>query len=164
MTKTIYSRILTVFFVLLSFSIAPAIGQDVMGLQVTASSSQPDNFELKLDMLDALDQVEFTTTTIWTDGETQFSGVSLKALLTHLGLAGSSIEMVALNDYAVTMPVADLEDGAPIVATRMNGEIMSVRGKGPYWVVFPYDSDPRYSTETVYSRSIWQLNRLKVIE
>jgi len=85
-------------------------------------------------------------------------------LLTYLGVDGQSLEMVALNDYAVTIPVADLEDAAPILATRMNGETMSVRDKGPYWVVFPYDSDPKYSTETNYARSIWQLNRLKVVD
>ncbi len=164
MTKTHHSRILAAFLVLLTTWVAPATGQDVMGLQVTATSSHPDPVVLSLEALDALDQAEFTTTTIWTDGETRFSGVPLKALLAHLGVQGSSVEMVALNDYAVTMPIAELEDGAPIVATRMNGETMSVRDKGPYWVVFPYDSDPKYSTETTYSRSIWQLNRLKVID
>ncbi len=164
MTKTHHSRILAAVLVLLTTWVAPASGQDVTGLQVTASSSQPETVTLSLEALDALDQAAFTTTTIWTDGETRFSGVPLKALLAHLGAQGRSVEMVALNDYAVTMPIAELEDGAPIVATRMNGETMSVRDKGPYWVVFPYDSNPKYSTETTYSRSIWQLNRLKVID
>lgn len=164
MIRNHHSRIMAAFLVLLSLFVAPATGQDVMGLQVTASSSHSDPVELSLETLDALEQAEFTTTTIWTDGETSFSGVPLKALLAHIGADGSALEMVALNDYAVTMPMADLEDGAPIVATRMNGETMSVRDKGPYWVVFPYDSDPKYSTETNYSRSIWQLNRLKVID
>ncbi len=164
MTKPHRSRILAAFLVLLSYSVTPATGQDMMGLLVTATSSETEPFELSLEALDALDQVEFTTTTIWTDGETRFSGVPLKALLAHLGTVGSIVEMVALNDYAVTMPIAELEDEAPIVATRMNGETMSVRDKGPYWVVFPYDNDPKYSTETNYSRSIWQLNRLKVMD
>ena len=164
MKITHHSRILVVVLVLLCAWVAPASGQDVTGLQVTASSSQPDTVTLSLKALDALEQAVFTTTTIWTDGETRFSGVPLKALLAHLGAQGRSVEMVALNDYAVTMPIAELEDGAPIVATRMNGETMSVRDKGPYWVVFPYDSNPKYSTETTYSRSIWQLNRLKVID
>ncbi len=164
MTKNYHSRILATLLVTLSYSVAPATGQDVMGLQVTATSSQSVPVDLSLESLDALDQVEFTTSTIWTDGETQFSGVSLKVLLAHLDADGETIEMVALNDYAVTMPMAELEDDAPIVATRMDGETMSVRDKGPYWVVFPYDRDLKYSTETNYSRSIWQLNRLKVID
>ncbi len=149
----------------LVFSMAtPSFGQETLPLQVTTSPADPSAVMLSLADLDALEQITFSTTTIWTDDEVVFSGVSLKALLVHLDASGQSLEMVALNDYAVTMPIAELEEAAPIVATRMNGEIMSVRDKGPYWIVYPYDSNPRYSTETNYARSIWQLNRLKVVD
>jgi hypothetical protein len=39
----------------------------------------------------------------------------------------------------------------------MNGAPLSRREKGPYWLVYPYDSDPIFQSETVYTRSIWQL-------
>lgn len=119
---------------------------------------------LTLEELDAMPQVSFTTSTIWTDGDVAFSGVPLKALLADVAGDGSAVEMVALNDYKVAMPLSQLEEDAPIVATRMNGETMSVRDKGPYWVVFPYDAGAKYQTETVYSYSIWQLNRLEVVD
>ncbi|MEX0312138.1 MAG: oxidoreductase [Tateyamaria sp.] len=133
-------------------------------LQITATAAQSEPTALSLADLDAMDQVSFSTSTIWTDGEVTFSGVPLAALLDAHDADGTAVEMVALNDYKVTMDLADLEDAAPIVATRMNGEVMSVRDKGPYWVVFPYDQDPKYQTETIYSLSIWQLNRLKVVD
>ncbi|MEJ8560553.1 oxidoreductase [Yoonia sp. GPGPB17] len=158
------NRLLCGAFALVLSMMTPAFAQNVLPLQVTTSGSDQSTVEISLETLDTLDQVSFTTTTIWTDGSVAFSGVSLKALLAYLEVSGQSLEMVALNDYAVTMPLADLEDAAPILATRMNGETMSVRDKGPYWVVFPYDSDPKYSTETNYARSIWQLNRLKVVD
>ena len=164
MTNSYHSRIFAAALVLLSLSSSPSVGQDMMELQVSTGVSQSEPIGLSLEALDALDQIEFTTSTIWTDGDIHFSGVSLKALLAHLGAEGSSVDMIALNDYAVTMELSELEDEAPIVATRMNGETMPVRDKGPYWVVFPYDSDLKYRTETNYSRSIWQLNRLKVID
>ena len=119
---------------------------------------------LTLEELDAMPQVSFTTSTIWTDGDVAFSGVPLKALLADVAGDGSAVEMVALNDYKVAMPLSQLEEDAPIVATRMNGETMSVRDKGPYWVVFPYDAGAKYQTETAYSYSIWQLNRLEVVD
>jgi hypothetical protein len=50
-----------------------------------------------------------------------------------------------------------------MIAFRMNGAPMSVRDKGPLWIVYPYDSDPRFQTEIIYSRSIWQLDRLEVL-
>ena len=143
---------------------SPALAQDGMHLQVLANASQKTSTAIDLRELDQLEQVSFSTTTIWTDGEIAFSGVPLKALLEHVGAEGSSIELIALNDYAVSMPISELEDEYPIVATRMDGKTMSVRDKGPYWVVFPYDADPKYRTETMFSRSIWQLNRLRVIE
>jgi hypothetical protein len=164
MTHTHHSRILAGFLAVFACAATPVLAQDALALQVTAAATQSEPVELSLEALDALDQTTFTTSTIWTDGETRFSGVPLKALLAHLGAQGSTVEMVALNDYAVTMPVAELEDDAPIIATRMNGETMSVRDKGPYWVVFPYDSDPKYKTEVNYSRSIWQLNRVRVMD
>lgn len=111
-----------------------------------------------------MEQVTFRTSTIWTDGEVSFSGVPLKALLASIDADGTAVEMVALNDYKVVMPLADLEDNAPIIATRLDGKTMSVRDKGPYWIVFPYDQDPKYQTETIYSYSIWQLNQLKTVD
>ena len=43
-----------------------------------------------------------------------------------------------------------------------NGEPMSVRDKGPLWVVYNFDSNPEFQTEVMYSRSIWQLDRIVV--
>ncbi|MFK7842858.1 MAG: molybdopterin-dependent oxidoreductase [Sphingorhabdus sp.] len=163
MTTRPHSRILPKIFALLLLSIAPAAAQDEMRLKVTGAALQSEDVEISLEALDDMDQVAFKTTTIWTDGENQFSGVPLKALLERLGAEGNEVQMIALNDYAVSMPISELEDDAPIVATRINGETMSVREKGPFWVIYPFDRDARYSTETNYSRSIWQLNRLKVI-
>ncbi|MGB1266126.1 MAG: oxidoreductase, partial [Nereida ignava] len=48
----------------------------------------------------------------------------------------------------------------PIIAYKQNGSEMSRRRKGPLWIVYPYDDKKSYQTETVYSRSIWQLDRL----
>ena len=43
-------------------------------------------------------------------------------------------------------------------------ETMSIRDKGPLWVVYPYDSSADYRTEVIYSRSIWQLDRIEVVD
>ncbi len=135
-----------------------------MGLQLEATSSHSGQQTLSLEALDALPQSAFVTTTIWTDGAVAFSGVSLKTLLDHFMAKGVEVELVALNDYAIKIPFEELEDDIPIIATRMGGEVMSVRDKGPFWLVYPYDSDPKYRSEVVYSRSIWQLSRVKVLD
>lgn len=116
-----------------------------------------------LAMLEALESVTFETTTIWTEGVQSFTGVPLEALLESVGATGSGMRAVALNDYAVEIPVSDAVEGGPIVAYLQNGAPMSVREKGPLWVVYPYDGDAAYRTEQVYARSIWQLVSIEVL-
>lgn len=112
----------------------------------------------------ALPQVSFTTSTIWTNAEAQFSGPSLAAVLAAAGAGDGDLRMTAINDYKVDMPRDRVEPSAPIVATRINGAPFGIREKGPLWVVFPFDSDERYQTEEVYSFSIWQLTQIQILK
>ena len=157
-------RAVSVFVLLLLQVHTAAQAQSLTGLQVTTETTTSDPVTLELADLDAMAQHSFTTSTIWTDGDVTFSVVPLSAVLASMNMQGSAVEMIALNDYKVTIPMDQLEDTVPIIATRMDGKVMSVRDKGPYWIVFPYDADPKYQTETIYSLSIWQLNRLKVLD
>jgi hypothetical protein len=116
--------------------------------------------ELTLEALQDMPQTSFTTTTIWTEGEVTFSGVSLHDLFTAYDITEGDVSAIAINDYKVTIPASDATENGPIVAYTMNGAEMHRRDKGPLWVVYPYDSTASYQTETIYSRSIWQLNRL----
>jgi hypothetical protein len=121
-----------------------------------------DNAVFDLEMLQKLPQTEFTTTTIWTEGPQTFTGVELRTFLDALAANGETVEATAINDYAVDIPISDAVEGGPILAYLMNGKEMSRREKGPIWLVYPYDKESDYRSETIYSRSIWQLDRLKV--
>ncbi|MEV8468189.1 oxidoreductase [Fluviibacterium sp. DFM31] len=114
------------------------------------------------DMLAGLPRVEFTTETIWTEEATTFSGVPLLAVLKHVGAQGSHIVAIAINDYSMEIPMEDLGD-YPIIADQVNGAPMSVRDKGPLWIVYPYDQDDSFQTEVIYSRSVWQLGHIRVL-
>lgn len=141
-------------------------GPDVL-LQVTQfEDGQPNGPAIVLDdtTLRQLPAQEFVTTTPWTDGPHLFRGVSLRRLLKELGQEGKSIRALALNDYAVTIPGSETADGWPIVAYEMDGAPISRRTKGPLWVVYPFDDDTSFRSETTYSRSIWQLNRIYILD
>ena len=112
--------------------------------------------------LEAMPKVGFTTKTVWTEGPHQFTGPSLKAVLEAAGAQGTTISARALNDYAIQIPFDSLEDGAPIIATRIDGAHFPRREKGPLWIVYPYDSARKYQAEIIYGRSIWQLVDLSV--
>ncbi|MDV7144001.1 molybdopterin-dependent oxidoreductase [Tropicimonas sp. TH_r6] len=117
-----------------------------------------------MDMLQAMPARTLVTTTIWTEGEQTFTGVELHAVLDLLGVENGEITATAINDYAVSIPVSDAVKDGPIVAYARNGEPMSVREKGPLWIIYPYDSSAEYRTETTYARSIWQLDRLTIAD
>lgn len=144
----------------------PAPGGEVL-LTVTGEISQTNQEEAAVfdrAMLEAMPATEFTTRTIWTEGPTTFRGVELSSFLDRIGAEGSDLEAYAFNDYMVYIPFSDAVDGGPIIAYEMNGNEMTRRGKGPLWIVYPYDTHPNFQTETTYSRSIWQLVRLHVVE
>jgi hypothetical protein len=107
---------------------------------------------------------EFATTTIWTEGIQEFKGVSLKDLLDELGISDGGLRASAINDYSVYIPVSDAVKGGPIIAYSLNGKAMSIRDKGPLWLVYPYDLKQEYASEVIYSRSIWQLDRIEITE
>lgn len=107
--------------------------------------------------LEALPQAGFETTTIWTGGRTRFSGPRLADVLALARLGGQTVRAVAENDYSVRIPAEAVGPEVPIVAMQLNGKPFGRRELGPLWIVFPYDSDPAFQSEEVYSMSIWQL-------
>ncbi len=123
-----------------------------------------DTIQFDRDTLAALGMETIETTTIWTEGPQTFEGVPLVNLVEMMGLSDGILSATAINDYAVEIPVEDAVEGGPIIAMTLNGEEMSVRDKGPLWVIYPYDSSSDYRTEVIYSRSIWQLDRISVVE
>ena len=114
-----------------------------------------------LPMLQAMGATRIETTTIWTEGLQVFEGIPLSDLIEALGAEGSVIAASALNDYTVEIPLSDAIPGGPILAYAQNGQPLSVRDKGPLWVVYPYDAKPEYQSEVIYARSIWQVKRME---
>mgnify|MGYP002332084658 CR=1 FL=1 len=146
-----------------SQSTAPASQGEVL-LTVSLEGEGAREYQMTLDQLQALAADSFETATIWTTGPQSFTGVPLADLLAQFDMtaatSGVTLEARAVNDYMVEIPLSDAAVDGPIIAYLRNGKTMSLRGKGPLWLVYPYDSNPAYRTEAVYSRSIWQLDRL----
>lgn len=117
---------------------------------------------LDLAQLDAIDRSGFTTATPWHDHRAKFEGVSGAALMKFLGAKGSSVTAIALNDYASTIPMEDFLRHGLLLASRVDGKTLSVRDKGPLWIVYPFDATPTLNTGVYHGRSVWQLARLEI--
>lgn len=114
------------------------------------------------ELLESLGQKVIETTTVWTDGVNRFEGIPLKTLLDRLGAEGDVMEMTALNEYKVHVERKDLVYD-PILAGRLNGEALSVREKGPLWLIFPWDQYPdELINEEYHSKAIWQVKEIVV--
>lgn len=146
--------------ILLLACAAPALADGPL-LSVTGPDTARD---YDLAALEAFAPARFTTSTIWTEAPAEFTGVPLRRILADSGITEGAVLATAINDYAVRIPLDEITDDHPIVAYRVDGRTLSVRDKGPLWIVYPYDSDPDLRSEVVYSRSIWQLDRLAVAE
>ena len=135
-------------------------------LRITDLTSGGNEVAIELDLagLEALETTEIVTSTLWTDGVHRFEGVPLRSLLNDFDLNGRNLRAVAINDYMVEIPLDDILTESAILAYRMNGAPMSRRAKGPLWIIYPFDESPKFRTETIYARSIWQLNRIELID
>lgn len=118
------------------------------------------HFDLAL--MEQLGTETVVTTTIWTEGEQEFRGTPLAAIVRAIGAETGTLRALAINDYSIEIPVQEALNNGAIVAFERNGSMMSVRDKGPLWIVYPYDSHTKYQAEVFYSRSVWQLDRLVV--
>ncbi|WP_323781918.1 oxidoreductase [Thalassovita sp.] len=114
--------------------------------------------------LKKLPHAGFETSTIWTEGLQTFEGVWLKDLIRHLDVSEGTLELSALNEYLIEIEVEEVGDLGALVAYMRNGKPMTARDKGPLWVVFPYDSDVKFQSETTYARSVWQLDRIALLQ
>jgi hypothetical protein len=113
-------------------------------------------------MIEALGQTSFSTGTPWYKEPVKFEGVLLAKLMDAVGATGDRIVSVALNDYSAEMPMEDIRKFGVILALKRDGEYMTVRDKGPLFIVYPFDSDPELKVQKYYSRSVWQVARIEV--
>jgi hypothetical protein len=134
---------------------------DIDGAISTSNRGAIAQFDLA--MIEALPQREIVTKTPWYDGPQTFSGPLLRDLMAAVGAAGSALRVVAINDYAVEIPMSDVTSYPVILATRHAGAPMSVRDKGPLFVVFAFDEVPALVNELYFARSAWQVRRIEVL-
>lgn len=113
-------------------------------------------------MLQSIGMKTLKTSNQYEPGVHDFKGVMLKDLLSFLGASGSTLIASALDGYSIEIPVHDADRFPVILAMEKNGKQMTVREKGPIWVVYPIDQFKELKDQKYSSRSIWQLNRIDV--
>lgn len=128
----------------------------------------PDGHILQLSFadLEKLPMTEFVTSTVWTDGIDHYSGVLLWDLLRHHGIAPDTgagrVKLLAIDGYSAVIEFDEITEQAPMLAFMRNGAPMPLRSQGPFWLIFPYDDDPAFRTESIYAMSVWQVQAIRL--
>jgi hypothetical protein len=121
-----------------------------------------DTAEFDMKMLEKLPQQTFTVQTPWYKEPIKFTGPLLRDVLAAAGANGDKIQAAALNDYKTDLPLSDAKNYDVIVARLMNDKPMSIREKGPLFIVYPFHTNPELKTESYYNRCAWQLKSLRI--
>lgn len=128
----------------------------------TSLAQAPQSMRFDMAMLNSLPQKSFVTKTPWYKVAIKFSGPLLSDVLQALNVKGENLTATALNDYKVSIPLADAIKHGAILAVRMDDKIFSVKDKGPVWFMYPFDAHPEINNTTYFSRAIWQLSAITV--
>lgn len=132
----------------------------ISGRIITCNTETSAQFDTA--MLQALPQHIVTAETPWTEGQSVFSGPLLRDVLDLAGSRGDNLFLTAINDYQVDVPVSDALTYDVILAMSLNGEPLTIRTRGPLWLIYPWDDVDGLRSETYYARSIWQLKTIEV--
>ena len=151
--------LLAITLTVLATLVAPAFGQDVPGVTITSASGA---VTLDRNALEEMGLVSVKTTTPWNEGVVDFEGVPLAALLEKANASGETATVIALNDYSVDIPTSDFTDFGAILAVKRNGEYMPVDDQGPFFVIYPFDSNPVLQGQPYYGRAVWQVKEITV--
>jgi len=134
---------------------------EVSGNIKTFTSPTKRVFVLTPARFQALPQSSITTATSWTPVAT-FSGVTMEDLIKATGAQGDYVQVHALDDYSVRIPVTDFRKYGVIIARYMNGKALPCNSFGPYFIIYPKDKYPtELSTPTAEAKFVWQVNRIE---
>lgn len=125
-------------------------------------TNQGDAAVFDYDMLSELEQGQIETVNPWADGMNTYSGPLGTAILDAVGAQGNQLVLQALNDYSAPVPASDLSEFSTVFATHQNGRRLSVRDRGPLFLIYPFSRFPELESERYHNRSVWQIDRVQV--
>lgn len=138
-------------------------GRVVLTVKGNISNTNGDQVaQLDRSMLESLGMRSFATSTPWTDSPNQFEGPLMRSLLTYVGAGSDTFEVIAHDDYHVRITGVDFDGYPVILALKMDGRYMSLRNKGPAWMVFPWDDHPELHRMVNSSLSVWQIKEMVI--
>ncbi|MGM8766073.1 molybdopterin-dependent oxidoreductase [Enterobacter asburiae] len=160
-------KLLIVVFSLLYTFNSYAENGDIVITTKNKYATKPVSYTINRNEFNSLQTKSITTKTPWTPNgrAVTFSGVPIREIMRHVGVSGSMLIMHALNDYEVSIPIEDVFKYDIILANKMDGEYLTLRNFGPYFVIYPVDQFyGQLNTPKFLARLIWQVDKITVVK
>ena len=117
---------------------------------------------MDLPTLEAAGLVKYVVEDPFEQEKRTFTGVLMKDLLNlwQVSADATSLNVIALNDYEVAIPIELVKNYPVIFALKQDGEYMTPDYRGPAMMVFPYDHYKfDMGTDAYWA---WQIERIVV--
>lgn len=133
----------------------------VIGL--IGSPNSEEGIQMDLATMEAVGLVEYSLKDPFEKEEATFRGVLMRDLLDlwQVDESATTLQILALNDYQIEVPIDLLRDYPVLFALQQNGEYMTADYRGPAILVFPYQ-DYEFERPATDSYWIWQIKAIKV--
>jgi hypothetical protein len=133
------------------------------GIILTVSGKSASSVDVQLDeaAFAKLPKIAMNVPTPWYPTPQTFEGPLLRDILKIAKINSGMIKLIALNDYIITIPVSDALEYDVIVARNRNGQPMTIRDKGPLFVIYPFHKNKELMHNKYYRRCSWQLRSIK---
>ena len=140
----------------------PAAAEDLLVIRNATDPAQAEARFSEADLL-ALPQITIRTRTEFTDGVVEFIGPLARDAVAFIDAgAATTVHLVAANDYAFDIPFSDFTDYDVILAMQANGERLTMRDKGPIWLMYPVDDIDDLPGSRFNNRLVWQLTTMEL--
>ena len=125
-------------------------------------SNTADGVEFDSAMIKRLEQGTIKTNNHVVSDIVEYKGPKMSAVLDYVGAQGSTVKVIAWDEYVVSIPMSDIKKYGVLLATHEDGIKMTIDGKGPFFVVFPFTDNPEIQNDLFYSRSVWQVREIVI--
>ncbi|MGY3572014.1 hypothetical protein J4N42_20575 [Vibrio sp. SCSIO 43135] len=160
---TRFFALATLVFSTLALALPAPEGDTVLWVNGNIGVTNIDSSaEFDLAMIDDLEQNEVKTNNHVVEEVTSYRGPKISSILEAVGAKGEHIKVIAWDDYVVTIPIADIDKYGVLLATHENDKRMTIDGKGPLFVVFPFTDYPELQNDLYYNWSVWQVMEIVV--
>lgn len=145
------------------FTLPAAAGQPIYDITGHIDAAKGPSIPISADEMAAIGATEISTTIFVMGTEPhKVKGVLMRDLVKYAGGQGNSVKIIALDGYAMDIPMSDFNKYDAVVATEIDGKPLTVRDHGPAWLIYPASQHPELKDTVYESRSVWQIKTIEI--